>query len=49
LKAQVSVEMEMLEKSQRKIEDLANFFYGKDLKELPEDLEQVSVKEPANA
>jgi cell division initiation protein len=49
LKTQMSIEMEMLDKSQRKIEDLANFFYGKDLKDLLENLEQVSVKEPANA
>jgi cell division initiation protein len=49
LKTQISIEMEMLDKSQRKIEDLANFFYGKDLKDLLENLEQVSVKEPVNA
>jgi cell division initiation protein len=42
LKAQMNIEMEMLEKNQRKIEELANFFYGKDMKELLEKLEQVS-------
>lgn len=49
LKSQMNAEMEMLDKNQRKIEDLANFFYGKDLKELLENLEQVTAEEPVNA
>ncbi|HEX3012048.1 MAG TPA: DivIVA domain-containing protein [Syntrophomonadaceae bacterium] len=49
LKSQMNAEMEMLDKNQRKIEDLSNFFYGKDLKELLENLEQVTAEEPVNA
>lgn len=49
LKSQMNAEMEMLDKNQRKIEDLANFFYGKDLKELLGNLEQVTAEEPVNA
>ena len=33
----------MLEKNQRKIEELADFFYGRDLKEIMEKLETVTV------
>ncbi len=43
LKAQVTGQLEMLEKNQRKIEELADFFYGRDLKEIMEKLETVTV------
>lgn len=46
LKSQLSSEMEMLDKNQNKIDDLANFFYGKDIKELLENLEKVAITEP---
>jgi len=45
LKAQISGQMEMLEKNQRKIEELSNFFYGRDLKEIMERLETVTVNQ----
>ncbi|HQA06505.1 MAG TPA: DivIVA domain-containing protein [Syntrophomonadaceae bacterium] len=45
LKAQISGQMEMLEKNQRKIEELSNFFYGRDLKEIMERLETATVSQ----
>lgn len=44
LKAQLSGQMEMLDKSQKRIEELASFFYGKDLKELMEGLEAIKME-----
>ncbi|WP_061213638.1 DivIVA domain-containing protein [Syntrophomonas wolfei] len=45
LKSQVSAELELLEKNQKKIEELSNFFYSKDFKEVMESLEKVNLKE----
>ncbi len=45
LKAQISSEMEMLEKNQKKVEELSSFFYSKDLKEIIENLDKLSIKE----
>lgn len=45
LKAQISGQMEMLEKGQQRIDDMANFFYGKDLKEILEGLEAIKMEE----
>jgi len=44
LKAQMSGQMEMLEKNQQRIEELTQFFYGKDIKDMLEKLEQVNIK-----
>lgn len=49
LRAQISGQMEMLEKNQRKIDDLSDFFYGRDLKEMMERLEAVSIKSESDA
>lgn len=43
LKAQLGGQMEMLDKSQKRFEELAGFFYGKDLKEILESLEAVKM------
>ncbi len=45
LKAQLGGQMEMLDKSQKRFEELAEFFYGKDLKEVLESLEAVKMEE----
>ncbi len=45
LKAQMSGQMEMLEKNQQRIEELTQFFYSKDLKDILEKLEQVNIKD----
>lgn len=45
LKAQISGQMEMLEKSQKRVDDLSNFFYSKDLKEIMESLEAMQMEE----
>jgi len=45
LKAQVSGEMEFLEKNQRKIDELSQFFYSKDLKDLMENMGKIQLKE----
>jgi len=44
LKAQMSGQMEMLEKNQQRVEELTQFFYGKDIKDMLEKLEQVNIK-----
>lgn len=41
IKGQVMAQNEMLEKNQRKIEELSKFFYGEDIKQILEKLEQV--------
>lgn len=48
LKAQISGQMEILDKNQRKIEELSDFFYGRDLKEMMERLESVTINQEAN-
>lgn len=45
IKAQVGAELELLEKNQKKIEELSGFFYSKDFKEIMEGLEKVNLKE----
>jgi cell division initiation protein len=45
LKAQLGGQMEMLEKNQKKIDELSEFFYSRDLKDMLEKLEHVEVKE----
>lgn len=41
IKGQVMAQNEMLEKNQQKIDELAKFFYGEDIKQILENLEQV--------
>lgn len=45
IKAQISGQMEMMERNQNKLDEMASFFYGKDLKELLEDLERIKTGE----
>lgn len=45
LKGQITSEMEMLEKNQNKIEELSNFFYSSDIKEIIEKLEKITLEE----
>ncbi len=45
LKSQMSGQMEMLEKNQQHVEELTQFFYSKDLKDMLEKLEQVNIKD----
>lgn len=45
IRAQISGQMEMMERSQKKLDDMASFFYSKDLKELMEDLEKIKTGE----
>jgi cell division initiation protein len=45
LKAQVGGQLEILDKNQAKIEELSNFFYGRDLKEMMERLESVTLSQ----
>ncbi|MDD2621033.1 MAG: DivIVA domain-containing protein [Syntrophomonadaceae bacterium] len=45
MKAHISSEMEMLDKSQKKIEDLSDFFFSKDLKDIMENIEKVNIQE----
>ncbi len=44
LKSQMGGQMEMLEKNQLRVEELSQFFYSKDIKELMEELEQTNIK-----
>lgn len=44
LKSQMGGQMEMLEKNQLRVEELSQFFYSKDVKELMEELEQTNIK-----
>jgi len=45
MKAQVAAQMEMMEKNQKRIDELSDFFFGRDLKEILERLEAVSLTE----
>lgn len=45
LKAQIGGQMEMLEKNQRKVDELSEFFYSRDLKDMLEKMEQINIKE----
>ncbi len=44
LKAQISGELEMLERSQRKTEELGSFFYSKDIKDILENLGKLNLE-----
>ncbi len=44
LKAQISGELEILERSQKKTEELSNFFYSKDIKDIMENLGKLSLE-----
>lgn len=44
MKTQLNVEMEMLEKNQKRVEEMTDFFYSKDIKELMEKLSKVSLE-----
>ncbi|MGI5912447.1 MAG: DivIVA domain-containing protein [Syntrophomonadaceae bacterium] len=48
LKAQIGGHMEMMESNQKKVEELSQFFYSRDLKEMLEKLEKININE-ANA
>lgn len=45
VKGQIHGQLELLEKSQKRVDELADFFYGKDLKEMLESLEEIDDKE----
>jgi len=45
MKGQIAAQMEMMEKNQKRIDELSDFFFGRDLKEILERLEAVSLKE----
>lgn len=45
LKSQLNGQVEMLEKNQKKTEDLSAFFYSEDIKELVEKLGKISLEE----
>lgn len=45
LKAQIGGQMEMLEKNQHKIDELSNFFYSRDLKDMMERLGSVTLSQ----
>jgi len=45
LKAQIGAQMDMLEKNQKKVEELSQFFFSKDIKDVVEKLEQLNIKE----
>jgi cell division initiation protein len=45
LKSQIATQMDMLDKNDKKLEELADFFYSKDLKIIMENLEKETLKE----
>lgn len=49
LKGQIAGQLEMVAKNQAKVEELTDFFFGKDTKEIMEDLEKVGLKDDSNA
>lgn len=44
IKAQITGELEMLERSQRKAEELSQFFYSKDIKDIMENLGKLNLE-----
>ncbi|MBO8158576.1 DivIVA domain-containing protein [Thermosyntropha sp.] len=49
MKAQITSELELLEKNQRKIDEMSEFFYSKDVKDIMEKLDKLTLKkEEAN-
>lgn len=49
LKAQLGSQIEMLDKNQHKMDELSDFFYGRDLKEMLEVMEKVELEDEPNA
>lgn len=49
LKAQLNGQIEMLDKNQHKMDELSDYFYGRDLKEMLEGMEKVSLEDDRNA
>ncbi|MEN6325059.1 MAG: DivIVA domain-containing protein [Syntrophomonas sp.] len=49
MKAQLNSEMEMVDKSQNKIESLSDFFFSKDLKDIMENMEKANLKDIESA
>ncbi|QGT99689.1 Cell division initiation protein DivIVA [Candidatus Syntrophocurvum alkaliphilum] len=45
LKSQVNGQLELLEKNEKKVEELSNFFYAKDIKDVLEKLEKATLVE----
>lgn len=44
LKGQINGQLEMIDKNQKRVEELTNFFFGKDMKEIMESLEKADLK-----
>lgn len=44
LRAQINGQLEMLEKNQRRTEELSSFFYSKDIKEIMEQLDNIELE-----
>ena len=44
MKAQISTQMELLEKTQKRMEALTDYFYGEDFKTLMENLDQLKIR-----
>lgn len=49
LRAQINGELELLEKNQRKTEELSSFFYSKDIKEMMEQLDSIKMEHNQDA
>jgi cell division initiation protein len=49
LKAQLNGQIDLLGKNQQKIDELSDFFYGRDFKEILEGMEKVALKDEGNA
>lgn len=45
MKGHISAQLEMVEKNQKRIDELNDFFFGRDLKDIMEKLEGVTLKE----
>ena len=45
LKGQIMAELEMLEKNQNKVDDLAGFFYGEDVKNIISGIEKIKIED----
>lgn len=48
IKAQINSELELIQKNQKRIDELSEFFYSRDVKEIMEKLEKLSFKEDTN-
>lgn len=49
LKAQLTGQIEMLDKNQHKMDELSDYFYGRDLKEMLEGMEKARLEDDNNA